>query len=81
MTVVSMTKKEFSRLEIVMAIEDRQITVDQAAGLLRLSRRQIFRLLDGFRSIGPNSLASKRRGAPSNNRLHPAVRCRVSRET
>jgi hypothetical protein len=74
MTVVSMTRREFSRLEIVMAIEDGQTTVDQAAALLRLSRRQIFRLLDGFRSIGPDSLASKRRGAPSNNRLHPAVR-------
>lgn len=48
--------------------------MDQAAAHLRLSRRQVFRLPNGFRSIGPNSLASKRRGAPSNNRLHPAVR-------
>jgi hypothetical protein len=34
----------------------------------------VFRLLDGFRSIGPDSLASKKRGKPSNNRLHRAVR-------
>jgi hypothetical protein len=53
MTVVTMTRREFSRLEVVVAIEEGQMPVSRAAELLGLSRRQIFRLLDRFRSIGP----------------------------
>jgi transposase-like protein len=74
MTVVAMTRREFSRLEVVVAIEEGQISVSRAAELLGLSRRQIFRLLDRFRSIGPNGLASRKRGVPSNNQIHRSVR-------
>jgi hypothetical protein len=74
MTVVAMTRREFSRLEVVVAIEEGQMTVSRAAELLGLSRRQIFRLLDRFRSIGPNGLASRKRGVRSNNQIHRSVR-------
>jgi hypothetical protein len=70
MTVVAMTRREFSRLEVVVAIEQGQMSASRAAELLGLSRRQIFRLLDRFRSIGPNGLASRKRGVPSNNQNH-----------
>ena len=74
MTVLGMTRREFSRLEIIVAVEDRRMSVSDAAGLLRLSRRQVFRLLDRLRSIGPNGLASRKRGALSNHQLHRSVR-------
>ena len=74
MTVLGMTRREFSRLEIIVAVEDGRMSVSDAAGLLRLSRRQVFRLLDRLRSIGPNGLASRKRGAPSNHQLHRSVR-------
>ena len=74
MTVLEMTRREFSRLEIVVAIEDGSLSVNDAAMHLRLSRRQVFRLLDRFRSIGPSGLASRKRGAPSNNRIHRSTR-------
>jgi hypothetical protein len=74
MTVVAMTRREFSRLEVVVAIEEGQMSPSRAAELLGLSRRQIFRLLDRFRSIGPNGLASRKRGVPSNNQIHRSVR-------
>jgi hypothetical protein len=45
-----------------------------ACALLRLGRRQAFRLLAAFRADGAASLVSKRRGRPSNNRLPDAVR-------
>ncbi|SDR48162.1 Winged helix-turn helix [Rhizobiales bacterium GAS113] len=64
----------FAALEVVVAIEEGQMTVSRAAELLGLSRRQIFRLLDRFRSIGPNGLASRKRGVPSNNQIHRSVR-------
>ena len=39
-----------------------------------MKRRQVFRLLRGFRERGAVSLVSSRRGRPSNNRLPEAVR-------
>lgn len=74
MVLVTMTKKEFGRLEIIIAVDEGQLTVNKAAELLALSRRQVFRLLDKFRSIGPHGLASQKRGRPSNNQIHPAMR-------
>ena len=64
MTVVSMSAKEFSRLDVLMDLEARRITVRDACGLLRLKRRQVFRLLKDFRQHGAASLVSKRRGKP-----------------
>jgi hypothetical protein len=72
--VVSMSEKEFSRLSVLMDVEAGRLRVDDAAQLLRLQRRQVFRLLKGLRTEGAASLASKRRGKPSNNKLPPAVR-------
>jgi hypothetical protein len=69
MTVVSMSAKEFSRLDVLMDLEARRMTVRDACGLLRLKRRQVFRLLKDFRAHGAASLISKRRGKPGNNRL------------
>ncbi|MGP0104601.1 ISNCY family transposase [Rhodoblastus sp.] len=74
MTVLEMTRKEFSRLEIIVAVEEGKMSVSDAASLMRLSRRQIFRLLNRFRSIGPHGVASQKRGAPPNNGIHRAVR-------
>ena len=74
MTVVSMSAKEFSRLDVLMDLEARRITVRDACGLLRLKRRQVFRLLKDFRQHGAASLVSKRRGQPGNNRLPASVR-------
>jgi hypothetical protein len=74
MTVLEMTRKEFSRLEIVVAVEEGKMSVSDAAALTRLSRRQIFRLLNRFRSIGPHGVASQKRGVAPNNQIHRAVR-------
>ncbi len=72
--VVSMSEKEFSRLSVLMDVQARRLRVDDAAQLLKLERRQIFRLLKGLRAEGAASLASKRLGRTSNNKLPAAVR-------
>jgi hypothetical protein len=74
MTVVSMSAKEFSRLDVLMDLEARRMTVRDACALLRLKRRQVFRLLKAYRAHGAASLISKRRGQPGNNRLPQPVR-------
>jgi hypothetical protein len=43
------------------------MTVARMTELLGSSRRQNFRLLDRFRAIRPNGLASRNHGAASNN--------------
>ena len=74
MTVVSMSDKEFSRLDVVLSVEAGRMSIDDAARLMDLQRRQVFRVLAGFRQHGAASLVSKKRGTPSNNRLPQAVR-------
>ena len=72
--VVSMSDKEFSRLNVLLDVRARRLRVDDAAQLLRLKRRQIFRLLRSLGTDGAASLASKRRGKLSNNKLPSGVR-------
>ena len=72
--VVSMSEKEFSRLSVLMDAQAGRLRIDDAARLLKLKRRQVFRLLKGLRTVGAASLASKRRGRTSNNNLLAAVR-------
>src|SRR4051794_15847658 len=74
MPVVSMSKKEFDRLEILLGVRSGRLRVADACELLGLKRRQIFRLLAGLKHGGAASLVSKRRGRPSNNRLSEAYR-------
>jgi hypothetical protein len=72
--VVSMSEKEFSRLTVLLDVEARRLRVEDAMPLLGLQRRQVFRLLKQLRVSGAASLASRRRGRPSNNQLPQAVR-------
>ncbi|WP_407122640.1 ISNCY family transposase [Bradyrhizobium sp. STM 3561] len=69
-----MSDKEFSRLNILMEVQAGRLRVSEAATVLQLQRRQVFRLLRSLREHGAASLASKRRGKPSNNRLPAPVR-------
>src|SRR3954451_23839934 len=74
MTVVSMSKKEFDRLEVLLGVRSGCLRVADACELLGLKRRQVFRLLASLKHGGAASLVSKRCGRPSNNRLPEAYR-------
>lgn len=74
MTVVSMSKQEFSRLDVLLRVQSGRLRIADACALTGLQRRQIFRLLHGLKQDGATSLLSKRRGKPSNNRLPAEVR-------
>jgi hypothetical protein len=73
-SVVSMSKQEFSRLEVLLRVQSGRLRVADACGLIGLRRRQVFRLLRGVRQDGATSLLSKHRGKPSNHRLPTEVR-------
>ena len=74
MAVVSMSKQEFGRLEVLLRVQSGGLRVADACELIGLQRRQVFRLLRGLKQDGATSLLSKRRGKPSNNRLPSAIR-------
>ena len=74
MAVVSMSKQEFSRLEVLLRVQSGRLRVTDACVLIGLQRRQVFRLLRGLKQDGATSLLSKRRGKPSNHRLPAEVR-------
>jgi hypothetical protein len=72
--VLSMSKQEFSRLDVLLRVRSGGLRVGDACVLIGLQRRQVFRLLRGLKQDGPASLLSKRRGRPSNHRLPAEVR-------
>jgi Winged helix-turn helix len=72
--IISMSKREFDQLEVLLRVQSGRLRVADACALLGRSRRQVFRLLRGIREAGAASLVSKRRGKPSNRRLPEAVR-------
>jgi hypothetical protein len=72
--VSSMSKQEFSHLDVLLRVRSGGLRVGDACVLIGLQRRQVFRLLRGLKQDGPASLLSKRRGRPSNHRLPAEVR-------
>ena len=63
MAVVSMSKQEFSRLEVLLRVQSGRLRISDACVLIGLQRRQLFRLLRGLKQEGATSLVSKRRSA------------------
>ena len=74
MMVWLMSDGELTRLEVLRDLDQRRLTTEAAARLLRLERRQVFRLLKAYRTAGPAGLISKRRGRRSNRRKPEALR-------
>jgi Winged helix-turn helix/ParB-like nuclease domain len=72
--LVSMSKREFSRLDVLLRVRSGCLRVTDACVLIGLQRRQVFRLLRGLKQDGATSLLSKHRGKPSNHRLPAEVR-------
>jgi hypothetical protein len=74
MVVLSMSKQEFARLDVLLRVQSGRLRVADACALINLGRRQLFRLLCGLKKDGAPSLLSKRRGKRSNHRLPDEVR-------
>jgi transposase InsO family protein len=74
MAVLAMSHGELSRFDTLMRVERGELRVADAAVLLGLKRRQVFRLLDRLRADGAGGLVSRKRGRPSNRRHSDALR-------
>ena len=69
MTVITLSRKELTRLRVLIDVADGRLSVAAATDLMGIGRRQVYRLLDAFRAGGPDGLISRRRGRPSNRAL------------
>jgi hypothetical protein len=74
MTVIRVSQRELNRLKVMVDLADGRISIDAAAALMGIGRRQVFRLCRAFKSSGPSGLISKKRGRPSNRRRGESFR-------
>jgi hypothetical protein len=74
MGLVVMSEAELRRVEILGEVCAGRRRVNDAAAVLGISRRQVFRLLRTWRAQGAPGLRSKRRSRPSNRRYGDDVR-------
>jgi transposase len=71
--LLSMSKREISRLEVMQRLKDKRLSQKEAAHLLGVSVRQVKRLWRAYRKQGAKGLISQRRGEPSNYHINAAV--------
>src|SRR5258707_15312285 len=70
MTVITMSRTEIDRMSVLQDLAAGRLKVTEAATLMGLGGRQVFRLAKAYARRGPGALVSRRRGRPS-NRPHP----------
>ena len=71
---IVMSRKEITKLEVIVSLVAGKTSNSAATKLLGLSRRQIIRIRKRYRLQGVNGLVSKKRNKSSNNRISEATR-------
>lgn len=74
MTVLSMSRTEIDRVHVLRDLLAERIRTREAAQLMGVTKREVFRLLRAYHAGGPAALISKKRGRPSNRSYPPIVR-------
>src|SRR6266480_4461620 len=74
MTVITMSRNEWTRLRVVIDVADGRLSVADATGLIGVGRRQVYRLMEAFLAHGADGLISRNRGGPSNRALGTVFR-------
>jgi transposase len=77
MVVLAMSHGELSRFDTMKRVERGELRVTDAAALLGLKRRQVYRLLDRLREDGAEGLISRKRGRPGNRRHSDVLRNQI----
>src|SRR5258707_8385623 len=72
MTVITMSGTEIDRMSVLQDLAASRLKVTEAATLMGLGRRQVFRLAKAYAERGPGALVSRKRGRPS-NRCYPSA--------
>src|SRR5471032_2309650 len=73
MTVIAMSDSEVTRMNVLRDLAEDRLTAAEAATLMGVGRRQVFRLAKAYRQGGPQALVSRRRDQPSNRLSFPKI--------
>ena len=76
---LTMSTKERQRLQVLGHLKHGKTTVVKAAAALGISERQMYRVLDRYRSQGDHGLIHRFRGRTSNRGYPPEVRTEALR--
>jgi hypothetical protein len=77
METLKMSRKERNRLTIMAGVKSGKLRLVQAAGLARLSYRQIKRVWRRYQALGDAGLVHRLRGKASARRIAPELRARI----
>ncbi len=77
MAVLAMSHGELGRFDTLRRLERGELRIEDAAALLGVCRRQVYRLLDRYQAKGPDGLVSWKRGRPSNRAFKAELRDKV----
>jgi len=72
-----MSMNEIKKLYVVQQVEDKKLTGSEAAQHLKLSLRQVRRLVAKYREKGAAGLMHGNRGRSANNRIDESVRVKI----
>lgn len=75
--LVTMSGKELCRLPVIQAVVEKRLRRRDAASQLKLTERQVQRLMNRFRVSGAAGLTHARCGNPGANRLDDSLRLRI----
>jgi transposase-like protein len=76
---VTMSAKELRRVHVIRQVQEKRITQRAAGAMLRLTERQIRRLLGRVKVEGDQGLVHRGRGQPSNRRIAAPVKAKALR--
>src|SRR5436190_9953741 len=76
-TTITMTAREQRRAWVLTRVLKHELTMTEAADMIGLSERQLWRLRVAFEADGPAGLVHGNRGRRSERRLDDALRARV----
>ena len=75
--IIMVRQKELKRLHVIQTVLERGIKEVEAAEVLRLSSRQIRRIVKRVRLEGDTGIIHKSRGQPSNRRIPDEIRDKI----
>ena len=65
--LMTMTQREHDRIKLITQLSEGSLTLEEVQRLLRLSERQVYRLLERHRTAGDAGLIHGLRGRSSNH--------------
>jgi transposase len=75
--ILTMRQKEADRIKIISQIEGKLLTFEEASDLMRISQRQVYRIIKRIRENGTKGIIHKLRGKKSNRGYPKELKSKV----